>query len=65
MLNTVILYDADGFELATNEEVTIAQGKKIAAQMLADTAEYPDAYKAEIRDKNKICVWDAFRRNAP
>lgn len=60
-MNTLILLDRDGYELATNEEITIAEGKKIAALLLADTAEYPDAAKVEIHDKNGECVWDKFR----
>lgn len=61
-MNTLILLDRDGYELATNSEITIAEGKKIAAQLLADRAEYPDAAKVEIHNKNGECVWDAFRQ---
>ena len=62
-LNTLYLLDHDGFELAKDAKVTIAQGKKIAARLLADTGEYPDAHRAEIRrNSDNECIWDSFRR---
>lgn len=60
-MNTLYLLDRDGYEIATHQEITIAEGKKIAARLLADRAEYPDAAKVEIYDKDGECVWDKFR----
>lgn len=60
-MNTLTLLDQDGYELAVNYEVAIVEGKKIAAQLLADIAEYPDAVKVEIHNKHGECVWDKFR----
>lgn len=60
-MNTYLLLDQDGFTLAEDKQVTIAQGKKTAKRDLAPTSEYTDAYKAEIRNKHGFVIWDAFR----
>ena len=63
-MNTLVLLDREGFELAVDHDVTIKQGKITAARLLHKSSEYTEAYKAEIRNADGVCVWDSFKKEA-
>lgn len=61
MYYTIIVFDIDGCELATTEERSFMDAKRVGHERITDK-EYlaAGAYKVEVRDDHNVCIWDKF-----